>query len=1129
MTRDTIPFNRGWNVLGALLCLVGPAHPAGAADNQPELVLQSGHVDRVTAVRVSPDGRLIASGAWDGLIKVWDAATGEVVRTIRSHKFLLPVAFTPDGKSIAAGGFDHNLRLWDVRSGKLVRSYSGHQDEILSVAVSPDGKTIASGDLKGDLRLWNTATGAARGVFSYPGELIEAVAFSPDGKLLAAGGVKFIRFYTTSPLKLVRTVAAHEKIVTTIQFTRDGRFLVSGSHDRTAKLWNVATGEPVRAFTGSAEDIDAVAISNDGLTLATGGGMQTIAAELRLWDLRTGTLKRELKGHGAMVTGLAFLPDDSLVSCSWDQTLKLWNATTGQQRQTFYGQGGWMKAVAWSPDGSLIASASVDKSVRLWEAASGMLRYTLAGHTDMVNSVAFSSDGLTLASGGDDGEVKLWDVAAGTLKHTLKGRGTSINQVAFSPDGAVVASAGWDDAVRRWETASGKPLPPLVGNSSFMNRITYSPDGKWVAGGGGNQKVFLWDAATGELDKTLSGFKQEISSVAFSPDSRRLATGNADKTLVIWDITAGATRELSRDQDWNLAMAWSPDGKVLASGGNQQEIKLWDVAGGTVLRQLTAEFDWIWSVAFSPDGKRLVTAPADNTLRVFDVETGRLLATLMPIPAAARDVTARAIEIGAKDVAPPSNEWFTVTPEGYFDCSANAALYIRWRVDDNLVPAERYLRRFRRPDLVQQSLRREPLTAANFTAGDVPPEAYFVGLKYAATDRTALEIKVETRSRRTVRTEDLILLVNGRPLPPEAQQPIDIEIGAKPSNAVGLATGGKPIELGARAIEIGAKAVGPDTKSATATSAPAGTRVQRFTYRVPLPVGASRVRLRMMAFDDSGLGSDWVEMNPLLRPDARPVRGNLYALCIGISRYRNADDKIVKDLKFAAGDARDMAARLRREGTPLYDKVEIFQDIALTDDQATMTKVRAGLTWLQRKARPGQIDTVVVFLSGHGISDRQGRYFFPAHEFDLKNIAGTSLSGEELRHALGSRLRARSVFLFVDSCHSGALAGRGSDLKFEMTSSGVLMMASSGSSQLSYEYEGWQHGAFTLALLRSLARPDLAQDGVIYFDRLTFAVPDEISKLLRAVDQNPSAQEPVVPFQSRTLNAPVAQPAAITH
>src|SRR5439155_20250788 len=172
-------------------------------------------------------------------------------------------------------------------------------------------------------------------------------------------------------------------------------------------------------------------------------------------------------------------------------------------------------------------------------------------------------------------------------------------------------------------------------------------------------------------------------------------------------------------------------------------------------------------------------------------------------------------------------------------------------------------------------------------------------------------------------------------------------------------------------------------------------------------------------YDKSDLGSDPVEL-VLKRPGATPVTGNLYVLAVGVSRYRNGKGEGTggkgqfSNLQFPAEDAKAIAERFRREGGPLYGKVEVR---TLADEQATAPKVREEFRWLQRSVRPGQVDTVVVFLSGHGVSTEDGRYFFATHEVDVssaKALAATSLSGRELAQELGGKLRAKSAFLFVD-------------------------------------------------------------------------------------------------------------------
>lgn len=341
-----------------------------------------------------------------------------------------------------------------------------------------------------------------------------------------------------------------------------------------------------------------------------------------------------------------------------------------------------------------------------------------------------------------------------------------------------------------------------------------------------------------------------------------------------------------------------------------------------------------------------------------------------------------------------------------------------------------------------------------------------------------------------------------------------------------LDLGVRPLDLGVRPLDLGVRPAGNGSKAVKDTRFTVG---KRYTFKVPLPIGASEIKLRASAYDTADVGSNPTEV-VLRRSDVKRVPGNLYILCAGIGRYKNGSDgknetaTTFSNLKHPVDDAQAMAQRLQQEGAPLYDKVEIFNGGPLVNEQATLDNLRAGLKWLQGKARHGQIDTVMIFLSGHGLSDREGRYYFPTYDFDKQNWQETSLSGRELQKELGGKVRARAVFLFVDTCHSGALAGsRSDDLNFEVNNSGVYMLASSGASQYSYERDSWGHGAFTLALLRSLARRELVQDGAIRFNVLTYAVPDEIARLMKEVGQNENSEAPVVSLDGRRLDEPVAQ------
>jgi choice-of-anchor C domain-containing protein len=257
--------------------------------------------NRVYRLAFAPDGKTLATGGIDSIIRLWDVATGRQVRLLEGLPVsFLPtygrtvggLAFSPDGKCLAAGfgmpsfrtaDYGAVIKLWDTASGRAIRTLPGHLNTVVSLAFSPDNRTLASGSQDGTVRLWNLRTGEEILRFA-TADIIWShwVSFSPDGKTLAVGGGGdgTIHLYDPTSGREKHTLRGHSGSVHGLSFSRDGRTLASAADDGSVKLWDLATGRETRTMQGHLDRVECVAFSPDGNTLASGSRDGT----LRLWE-----------------------------------------------------------------------------------------------------------------------------------------------------------------------------------------------------------------------------------------------------------------------------------------------------------------------------------------------------------------------------------------------------------------------------------------------------------------------------------------------------------------------------------------------------------------------------------------------------------------------------------------------------------------------------------------------------------------------------------------------------------------------------------------------------------------------------------------------------------------------------
>lgn len=336
-----------FRVYSSMLVVSLGAWPTAAWSAGEESVkILKGHTNKVTCVAVSPDGARALSTSDDRTVREWDLITGKELRVLKDHKdYALAAAYLPDGdKALTAGGGVHKephfalgsdfaLRQWNLAKTSPSRTLSGHRGPVWAIAISQDGKTAVTGS----------------------GGWTDAPSIKPHG---------FGALVWNLDSGNHRELKGHQHWVQSVAIAGDGRRAVTGSWDKSVRLFDLADAKLIREFKGHTEMVNSVALAPGGESILSGSG----AGAICLWDVETGKKLREWRGHRKRVWSLVFSKDSkSALSASADNTIRLWDIATGKELRVFTGHTDEVRRAVFSPDEQWIISGSHDKTVRVWK------------------------------------------------------------------------------------------------------------------------------------------------------------------------------------------------------------------------------------------------------------------------------------------------------------------------------------------------------------------------------------------------------------------------------------------------------------------------------------------------------------------------------------------------------------------------------------------------------------------------------------------------------------------------------------------------------------------------------------------------------------------------------------------
>ena len=975
------------------------------------------------------------------------------------------MCFSPNGKLLFTASDDKTLRIWDVENEILLKTYRGYIDNGLvgsmaTVAISPDGSQIA---VAGILGKHHKDYGSIRLIDSNTGEI-------------------------------KNVILGHESSVVALEFTSNGKFLISGSNDGNIGIWNTSSMEG-GALSGHTSGVYGISISPDMTRLVSSDD----AGIIMVWRLDKllfdGKLDYKVIDKHTSTAKVKFSPTgEYFVSVSKDNYIYLWNKNGGLVKKIDhnldpkYGEEsnfGDLHTVSFTQNGNKIVvgaqKADYNRNVFVYEIPSGKKLGEFRQHTNTVICSAIHGNNLVATAGGDDREIFLWDINNFKVKSVFKGNGKRVWKIAAGPNYEIA-----------FGTVSKNQI--VMNNNGSLNKKFSLATMEYLG------ETYEFKGFLSEITKTDSFSLKQISFTQIN-------------------ISNGKKIELVAEMDGTLRCATiTPNHKIIL--GTSYGLYQYN-SQGEFEQRMTGHSADVYSVACSHDGKFLFSASADQTINIWDLhEIGQLEKTYdeflnemtkeeyqwMKEKYGTDYIKSLYTQGYQKEIKPiasifisADNEWICWSRSNYYATSQNGSRFVGFHKNNGLnqkadfLTFEQFDIKYNRPDILLTDL-----GTSNDTLIKLYKKAYQKRLEKLGLKEHDI---FNQKDAPTLNLTTLSQVIEGDKI----NLKMSVAYKDEPIDKLHVLINGTPIYgLSGQSIQ--------DSSS---------NLVLIESTEKLLP---GKNKIQVWCVNKKGIKSN--RENIVVYSKVAAVKPTLYIAGIGASQFEDAR----WNLNYAAKDIRDFVSFYGVKN-PNYDHIIID---TLVNERVTMTNITAMLTTLH-KTEVG--DHVIFYIAGHGVLNSNLDYYLATYNMNFSEPAKLGFSYSFFESQI-EQIPARTKTIFIDACHSGELdksstaliaqnstSTESGDITFRSVgsavetksgvgyansfslmkniftdlreSSGATIIASAGGAEFALEGSQWNNGVFTYSLLEGLKNKtaDLNKDGKIYLSELQQYVQGNVSKL----------------------------------